>query len=202
MRQTSCQYFIDEVLNGASLGEATLKARHTFAETYSHVDPADLKTMAQFHLLGDSSIHAVQAVPHALARTRTFEEAFRERQNTRGTRRLRRERAARTGTNLRRSLGTPKRSDEASPREVERVLRSAAQESGLESFRAQSFRVTYPGEAMVETMKRFARAREGRALYMVSGARPVPKEAPGRVVLITGTVQDGQLIHMRRVHSR
>jgi len=54
----------------------------------------------------------------------------------------------------------------------------------------------------VETMKRFAPAREGRALYMVSGSRPLPKEAPGRVVVITGTVQNGQLIHLRLLHSR
>ncbi len=197
-----CQYFIDEVLDGASLGEATLKARHRFAQAYTHVDPTDLKTMIQFHLLGDPSIHPVGAAPHALARTKAFKQAFRERQNTKGTRRLRRERAARTGTNLRNSLGTPNLSDEALPAEVKTVLESVAQESGIKSFVAQSFTVNYPGEAMVETMKRFAPVREGRALYMVSGSRPLPKEAPGRIVIITGTVQNGQLIHMRRVHSR
>jgi hypothetical protein len=197
-----CQYFIYEVLNGASLGEATLKARHRFAQNYTHLEPVDLKTITQYFLLGDPSIHAVEAVPHALARTKTFKEAFSEGQNIKGTRKLRRERAARTGANLRRSLGTPKRSDEALPREVGMVLRSVARESGLESLGAQSFRVTYPSEAMVETMKRFARAREGRALYMVSGTQPVPNEAPGRVTIITATVQDGQLIHLRRAHSR
>jgi len=197
-----CQYFIDEVLDGASLGEATLKARHRFAQAYTHVDPTDLKTMLQFHLFGDPSIHPVGAAPHALARTKAFKQAFRERQNTKGTRRLRRERAARTGTNLRNSLGTPNLSDEALPGEVKTVLESVAQESGIKSLGAQSFTVSYPGEAMVETMKRFAPVREGRALYMVSGTRPLPKEAPGRVVVITGTVQNGELIHMRRVHSR
>jgi len=197
-----CQYFIDEVLDGASLGEATLKARHRFAQAYTHVDPTDLKTMVQFHLFGDPSVHPVGAAPHALARTKAFKQAFRERQNTKGTRRLRRERAARTGTNLGNSLGTPNLSDEALPGEVKTVLESVAQESGIKSFGAQSFTVNYPGEAMVETMKRFAPVREGRTLYMVSGTRPLPKEAPGRVVVITGTVQNGQLIHMRRLHSR
>jgi hypothetical protein len=197
-----CQYFIDEVLDGASLGEATLKARHRFAQAYTHVDPADLKTMVQFHLFGDPSIHAVGAVPHALARMKSFKLAFRERQNTKGTRSLRRERAARTGTNLRKTLGTPNRSDEALPTDVGTVLQSIARESGLERFGAQSFAVKFPDEATVETMKRFAPVREGRALYMVSGARPLPKEAPGRVVVITGTVQNGKLIYMRRLHSR
>jgi hypothetical protein len=197
-----CQYFIDEVLDGASLGEATLKARHRFAQAYTHVDPTDLKTMVQFHLFGDPSIHPVAAVPHALARTKAFKQAFREKQNTRGTRKLRRERAARTGTNLQKSLGTPNPSDMALPVEIKAVLESVAQESGLKSFGARSFSVDYPGEAMVETMKRFAPVREGRALYMLSGSRPLPKEAPGRVVVIIGTVQNGRLIHMRRLHSR
>jgi hypothetical protein len=197
-----CQYFIDEVINGASLGEATLKARHRFAQAYTHVDPTDLKTLVQFYLLGDPSIHAVAAVPHALARTKSFRQVFKAHQNTKGTRKLRRERATRTGTNLRNSLGTPNKSGEDIPGEVRTVIESVALGSGIKSFGAQTFRVKYPDEAMVESMKRFAPAREGRALYMISGSRPLPKEAPGRVVVIIGTVQNGQLIHMRRVHSR
>jgi hypothetical protein len=197
-----CQYFINEVLDGVSLGEAALKARHRFAEAYTHVDPTDLKTMVQFHLLGDPSIHAVGAVPHALARTKSFKQAFRERQDARGTRGLRRERCVRTGTNLQKGLGTPNRSDEAVPGAVGKVLQAAARESGLERFGSQSFTVKYPGGAMVEPLKRFASAREGRVLYMLSGVRPLPKETPGRVVVIVGTVQEGQLIHMRRLHSR
>jgi hypothetical protein len=197
-----CQYFIDEVLDGASIGEGTLKARHRFAQAYTHVDPTDLKTMVQFHLLGDPSIHPVGSVPHALARMKAFREVFRERRNAKGTRILRRERAARTGTNLRNTLGTPSPSEERLPGEVKRVLAFVAEKSGIKSFGSRSFTVNYPGEAMVESMKRFAPVREGRALHMVSGNRPLPKEAPGRVVVITGTVQNGQLIHMRRVHSR
>ena len=197
-----CQHFIDEVLDGASLGEATLKARHRFAQAYTHLDPTDLKTMVQFHLLGDPSVHPVGAVPHSLARTKSFKQAFKERQNAKGTRKLRRERAARTGTNLRNSLGTPNRFDEALPGEIGTVLESVARESGIKSYGAQSFTVKYRDEGLVENMKRFAPAREGRALYMLSGSRPLPKEAPGRVVVIIGTVQNGHLIHMRRLHSR
>ena len=197
-----CQYFINEVLDGASLGEAALKARHRFAQAYTHVDPTDLKTLVQFHLFGDPAIHPVGAAPHALSRTKSFKQAFKEGQNTRGTRRLRRERATRTGTNLRNSLGTPNLSDGVLPGDVKQILESLAKESGLSTYGGHSFRVDYPGEAMVETMKRFAPVREGRGLFMISGSRPLPKEAPGRVVILIGTVQNGQLIHMRRLHSR
>lgn len=197
-----CQYFINEVLDGASLGEATLKARHRFAQAYTHLDPTDLKTMVQFHLLGDPSIHAVAPVSHSFSRAKAFKLAFRERQNVKGTRRLRRERAARTGTNLWKSLGILESSEERMPRDVAKILESAAGESGITAFGGRSFEVTYRKEGMAGTMKRFAPLREGRALHMVVGTRDLPREAPGRVVAIVATVQSGQMIHMRRLHSR
>ena len=126
-----CQYFIDEVLDGASLGAATLRARHRFAQNYTHLDPVDLKTLVQFHLLGDPSIHAVAEVPHALSRTKTFKEAFKSRQNLKGTRRLRREKLARTGNNLLSTLGAVEKSDEPVPPLVTKVFERGARESGI-----------------------------------------------------------------------
>jgi hypothetical protein len=58
-----CRYFLQHVLEGASLGRAALEARQDFVRTSTVVDPADLKTLAQFDLLGDPSIHPV--VPDA-----------------------------------------------------------------------------------------------------------------------------------------
>jgi hypothetical protein len=197
-----CQYFIDEVLDGASLGEATLKARHRFAQAYTHLDPTDLKTMIQFNLLGDPSIHPVAPVPHSLSRAKPFKQAFKKGQNVKGTRKLRRERAARTGRNLWNSLGILESSEQKMPIGVMRILVSAARTSGLMSFGTRSFRVRYRSEAMGRKMRRFSPERKSRALYMLSGTRSLPKEAPGRVVVIIGTVQKGQLIHMRRLHSR
>jgi hypothetical protein len=197
-----CRYFIDETLDGGSLGEAALKARHRFAQAYTHLDPTDLKTMIQFHLLGDPSVHAVGAAPHALSKVKAFRQAFRERQNVKGTRGLRRERAARTGTNLERSLGKLKSSDAPVPSEVAKILEAAAAESGIKAFGFRSFDVAYRKEAAARVMKRFAPVREGRQLYMVVGAKAAATDAPGRVVAIVATVQNGEMIHMRRLHSR
>lgn len=63
-----CQSFLRHVLAGASLGRAALQARQDFALTGPDVDPADMKTIAQFSLFGDPSIHPV-AVPtsHTMA---------------------------------------------------------------------------------------------------------------------------------------
>jgi len=197
-----CQYFLDEVLNGASLGDAVLRARHRFAGGYTHLDPFDLKTLVQFFLLGDPSIRAVAYVTHAFSKAKTFKQTFRAKQNVKGTRKLRREKIARTGTNLQSTLGAVKKSAEAVPEEVAKVLESAAKESGITRFGTQAFSVEFPRPAAKGNMRRFAETRKARAVHMLVGARELPKEAPGRVVAVVGTEQGGELIHMRRLHSR
>lgn len=197
-----CQYFLDEVLNGSSLGDAALRARHRFAQTYTHLDPVDLKTLIQFHLLGDPSIHPVAYVSHAVVRTRSFEKAFKGRRNTRGTRTLRREKTARTGTNLQRTLGAVRGSGTNVPPVVAGVLEAVARESGIRDFGTRAFDVAFPGEAMKGAMSRFAEMRRGRSVHMLAGRKDLPARAPGRVVVVVATVQAGEMIHMRRLHSR
>lgn len=52
-----CQLFIEQVLKGASLGRALLEARLDYVRQQSVADPYDEKTLAQFLLLGDPSLH-------------------------------------------------------------------------------------------------------------------------------------------------
>jgi GNAT superfamily N-acetyltransferase len=52
-----CQVFIEQTLRGASLGRALLEARLAYVRGQSVVDPYDEKTLAQFLLLGDPSLH-------------------------------------------------------------------------------------------------------------------------------------------------
>jgi hypothetical protein len=51
------QYFLLAILDGASIGRAALVARQQFVEQTGELDPIDLKTLGQFSLLGDPSIH-------------------------------------------------------------------------------------------------------------------------------------------------
>jgi Peptidase family C25 len=55
-----CQDFFRHVFDGASTGRALLQARQEFVRKSAPIDPIDLKTMAQFYLLGDPSIHPVK----------------------------------------------------------------------------------------------------------------------------------------------
>jgi len=197
-----CQYFLDEVINGSSLGEAALRARHRFASAYTHLDPTDLKTMVQFFLLGDPSIHPVAAASHSLARTKTYNQIFKAHQNVKGTRMLRREKDIRTGINLSGNLGTAGRADEEVPFRKARLLESAAKEAGVRKFKIIPFNISFPRERIKGCMKQIGEARKGRMIYMLTGKRNLPRGAPGRVVSLTMTLQDGEVIHMRRLHSR
>ena len=62
-----CQLFLSEVLAGASLGRAALTARQRFVQGQSFLDPTDLKTLAQFDLLGDPSLHPIAAASSLVA---------------------------------------------------------------------------------------------------------------------------------------
>ena len=71
-----CQYFLAAVLHGASLGRAALEARQHFAEKWSHLNPEHQKTLAQFYLLGDPSVHPVAIEARTFNRTNVFKRAF------------------------------------------------------------------------------------------------------------------------------
>jgi hypothetical protein len=67
-----CQFFFRHVLSGSSLGRAMLEARQEFIAAMSVIDPIDLKTLAQFSLMGDPSIQPVAApAPHGLMAPKT-----------------------------------------------------------------------------------------------------------------------------------
>jgi hypothetical protein len=54
------QYFIKEIMCGASIGRALLQARQEFlSNSGPQLDPYELKTLAQFYLLGDPSVQPV-----------------------------------------------------------------------------------------------------------------------------------------------
>ena len=55
-----CQYFLRAILEGASIGRAALMARQQFVTKAHQMDPMDLKTLAQYCLYGDPSIHPVR----------------------------------------------------------------------------------------------------------------------------------------------
>jgi hypothetical protein len=62
-----CRLFLEALLGGASVGRAGLEARQQYAATAAPLDPIDLKTLAQFLVLGDASVHPVAILEDAIA---------------------------------------------------------------------------------------------------------------------------------------
>ena len=62
-----CRDFLKHVLSGASTGRAMLQARQDYVFTRATLSPIDLKTLAQFTLFGDPSVHPVRSAAGAVA---------------------------------------------------------------------------------------------------------------------------------------
>ena len=105
-----CQAFLRHVLGGASLGRAALQARQDFVAGASLVDPVDLKTLAQFDLLGDPSIHPVRLQSDITPAPKRAGRPLAHLSTGRGNRRIR---LAATGEALRTTTPVPERDESA-----------------------------------------------------------------------------------------
>ena len=198
-----CQYFVESVLKGASLGRAALEARQRFVAQFSHVDPSDLKTAVQFILLGDPSVQPVKAVKHALSRTKAVKGAVRTGRLRSETRRFRRERLVRTGSNLSRTMGAAIPAEIRMSAAVRRFMQRTAKESGILRPEYKSYRVSFPTVTGAPEMSQLRNRRGKRTIHMAIGTRVVqPARTRLGVSAIIVTMEAGRIAHVRRVHSR
>lgn len=191
-----CQYFVQQVLAGSSLGRATLEARQKFAGAKTHLDPFDLKTLAQFYLLGDPSAQPVSTTAHALTRTKAFKKAFAKTQD-RTVRALRRERLERDGRLLGKALPPLRASAEGPGDGVLTTLRAMERETGL---RGEPSRSSFE----IASAERAKQGKPPRRVHVVQGQKVVSDAGHPvvRVVALVATEEDGELLHVRRLHSR
>ncbi len=198
-----CRYFLDGVLRGASLGRAVLEARHTYLLGMSVLQPEDLKTLAQFNLLGDPSIHPIGRVPQALEVTRIFRRALADAGLLPPGRGLRRDRLLRTGMLLDDTVGSVRHAPRLRPSAaVKQVLQASAREAGVRGgrLRLSSFAVHDPAATRLYRRVRLQRDTP-TAVHTVSGALPA-EEGVKRIVVVSATVERGRIVRLRRLHSR
>ena len=216
-----CQYFLQNVLEGASLGRAALEARQKFVRTASPPDPFDLKTLAQFNLYGDPSLTPVESKPAFVAAIQTRAE--------RVERHDRRRELFRGGLDLASREPVPKRTKANTPKRIVNRLRAVARNSRTEPASVLSFKLHYPNGPKGQD-KSAAKAAMPRAYaekgtlptaYHVLFARPADatpsgaragtsaepksaKEKPNivRIVAFIGKEVDGELVSIREMHSR
>jgi len=181
------RYFMLAVLDGASLGSALLAARQRYVADANELDPIDLKTLAQFTLLGDPAIHPVRAAtPTRLPKT------VGEAQSVRLLRRSRRAKLEVAGRLLLRSKPTAScaQSVRRVPARVKNALDAIARESGVDAGAFRAYPVDVPDVSRIGAAKAapFAsryfvavchRARTPHPLDLVA---VVAKEVSGRIV--------------------
>lgn len=194
-----CQYFLQRVLDGASLGRAALEARQEFIQAMSALDPADLKTLAQFNLLGDPAVHPVEAPKPALTTTRAYAKAIPESPRLERTRR--RQKLVRDGIGIGAASSAATPSPAMRPKAaVRKALESAARESGMRDMTVTSYKVS-GRPPLPKEMKSLGTAPT--AFHVAVGQSSEKSKAPivGTVLLIATEGERG-LVGLRRLHAR
>jgi len=201
-----CQYFLQGVLAGASLGRAALEARQRFVQTASPADPSDIKTLAQYNLYGDPSITPVAAsfapLPASGASIHLRISADRvERQD-------RRRFLFKQGIALSTSEPILRRIRRRPPKTVLSALRAAARDFGFEPGDTISFAVRHRTKPISTPRALVSNDQLPTAYHVlfVRKALTVTREA-GRpqvqqLVLFIGKEAGSRLASITRVHSR
>jgi len=198
-----CQYFLDRVLRGASLGRAALEAQLRFVQACSTMQPEDMKTLAQFVLLGDPSVQPVGRAKHGLADMKAFDDVLGDVTGRRHQRLARRIWMLRVSEMVRQTVGKASLPGPfgGGPR-LRRVLRQlATSEPGTQKPVLSSYRVTDP---VGERMWRRA-GGSGRGTFVHTATAQLRRKRGAvvdRFVSVVATVRGGQVVALRRLYSR
>ncbi|MBP6224640.1 MAG: hypothetical protein KA439_06225 [Rhizobacter sp.] len=204
------QYFLLAVLEGASTGRALLMARQQFVQQTAELDPADLKTLAQFSLLGDPAVHPAR-VPNATSLPRGLASA----DALRMQRRERRARLRAVGDFLEATKPATSKPqvDSTCSAQVRRSLAGIAKSAGLPAKQSfVSYEVRAPGGASVAAPSG-ARVRRGKAPAAATSVRyhvaiatpPRPGRAaaaPLSAVAAVAREVDGRIVAYRVYEQR
>ena len=203
-----CQYFLRRVAAGASLGRATLEARLEFAGGIAELDPVDLKTIAQFSLLGDPSIHPVAVtVPHTavakfpgLVGAKSAPNAAAEAM-ARGDRR--RQLLSRGMRIVATQSVATRAATQTRPGALNGELKKLAAGIGIGSPKILSFKVTTPaapkGMMRAEAM---ARMSAPSAFHVVTGQRRTPELSTPQITAMVAKEVAGKIVSYRDMRSR
>jgi hypothetical protein len=185
-----CQYFLEVALKGASLGRAALQARQRFVQQAAQMDPVNLKTLAQFILLGDPSIHPVATSRLERVRPLAGENLARAE---------RRASLSKVGRFLEETTARVEASERKATKSVRDTLARIAAQSGLRTSSAQVFdvfggRVARGGKA--------ARAFAPSAYHLIQGRSTACAKEGFAAACIVAKEVGGNIVDWRVYHRR
>jgi hypothetical protein len=193
------QYFLIDVLDGASLGRAWLQARQKFVLGEKMEDPINLKTLAQFILLADPSLQPCRLEGRAAANAKGADHA-----TARETRRLA---LVAAGEGAADSSGYPGKKLVRVPKTLHRMALKLARQRGFRA-RAQdvlAFHVVGQGNYALELK---ARGVKQKVLMLIEHSKPrrgatksMPKGVQQTRVFVTHA-QDNRVVGVAEYFRR
>ncbi len=195
------QYFLKYAIGGASLGRATLQAQQDFVRDSGVLDPVGLKTLAQFYLLGDPSVHPV-------AKTQTHSKAA-DAQLMKGLpkgifsaetgRGRRRQELVAKGRALYQSVAYARRSSKLKPStEVHEALHQMAKNMKMKNLDLHSHDVC--GGVLPKSA--FRRPLPKRSFHVLHGEVGEQHESLKPSIVLVAEEQEGKIVSVARYHRR
>lgn len=193
-----CQDFLAFVLEGASLGRAMLMAQQSFVQRTGQMDPIDLKTLSQFYLLGDPSVHPV--IPGNVTKVPQVTD---EEEASRFTRSERREKMKQMGRFLSDTKPTASKAVPTGTLKAEtaNALANIAKKAGIEngsSFKA--FAVKSGRSRKKEDIK--ATGQPTRYFLKISKPNEQPHQGVNLGVGVIAKELNGRIVGYRIYHQR
>jgi hypothetical protein len=214
-----CQFFLQNLLLGASLGRATLEARQKFVHKTSMSDPSNVKTIAQFNLYGDPSLTPV-ATAHAVVPTGAKAGAKAAAKKLSATA-LRVERSERRrdlfnrGLALAKSQPTIRKSSKVAKGPAKTALDKVAKANGIVPTSTLSFEVTSPpiSKAMPKAMiaKDLMPSRVHMCIGKLNGSakkkaskKRGDDDASGVVTMVALIIKevDGEIVSTTKIYAK
>lgn len=201
------QFFLQNILDGASTGRALLQARQKFIRTQRMASPPNLKTIAQFHLLGDPSLQACRAplsdeiIAHGLAASADpllIEDSLAPQTDLDATsqRKARRIYLAREGPAVKAVSSYPGKKVRAEPEAEERFL-SLAHRKGFATHNFAVYQVQRPqGRGVV------AKAKDLNCQVAVMAEKREKKEGGASIHVFVAHIINNGIVAFEECESR
>jgi len=200
-----CRVFLEKVLEGCSLGRAALEARLAYARSVKRASPVLWKTLAQFHLLGDPSVHPVAGGRPERHRAVSAAQAHRQELERREHHRERDRREARAMEAAREHF----QEDELPPERMGEVL-ARAEALGVRNKAVRAFTLLSGSRKVAKGDPSLAARRQANQVLMVTEAfeterKRLRKRIPySRFGLVIAHYRDGRIVEdaIERLDSR
>jgi hypothetical protein len=200
-----CQYFLKRVFAGASLGRAALEARQEFAQGAPELNPVDEKTLAQFNLLGDPSIHPVsKSTPElTVPRGKAFRGVSSEVASQAAARVDRRRQLIAKGLWIANTQPVARRMKApALSRSVKSTLQNIAAQLNLRAPKILSFAIETPSSTIARTVTALTKMHRPSAFHVVTAKKSGTSDTSPSIAVVVAKELNGQIVSVRHLVSR